>query len=146
MSFYSYLFFSGNCREAMTRYQEIFGGTLDMMGMDDAPAEEQNTPEAQAMAGLVMHAALVLPDGGMLMASDDPSGTGAPKVGVSIYFGTEDAAQAAEVFNALADGGEVTMPLEQTFWSPLFGTVNDRFGTAWMVSVDEPGAGGSPTA
>lgn len=133
MPLHPYVFFSGTCREAMTRYHEIFGGQLDIM--DNASA-----PEGEAMPGasddMIMHAALVFDDGALLMASDDPTGDGAGVKGVAINVSLDDEADARRIFEALAEGGEVQMPLEAVFWAPLFGACVDRFGVSWMVNVE----------
>jgi PhnB protein len=137
MAFHPYLFFSGNCGEAFTRYQEIFGGELFMMRMSEAPAD-QRPPDANG--DLVIHAALTI-DGDLLMASDDPTGDGGPKTGIMVNYGSPDPDEIKRVFDALADGGEVTQPLTETFFSPAFGMCTDRFGTPWMLSAD----GAAPT-
>lgn len=141
MALYPYLYFSGTCREAMTRYQEVFGGELDIMSNADAPPGEGMGAEHD---DLIMHAALILPDGDMLMASDDPSGDGGPKRGVSPYWGTTDADEARRVFEALAEGGEVQMPYGEVFWAPGFGTCIDRFGVPWMIGA-EPAEAPAPS-
>ena len=135
MAFNPYLYFGGNCREAFTRYQEIFGGQLDILPMSDAPAE-MAVPAEQA--DLIMHAALTS-DGHLLMASDDPSGSTGPMRGIHVNYTVADVAEAERVFEALAEGGEVTMPMAETFWAPRFGMCVDRFGTPWMVNVEAPG-------
>lgn len=134
MTLHPYVFFSGNCREAMTRYQEVLGGDLDVVTNADAPPDAQ-MPGASPDA--VMNATLVL-DGGILLASDDPTGDGARRRGVAIHHTVADGAEAERVFSALAEGGDVTMPLAETFWAARFGMCTDRFGTAWMISVDLP--------
>lgn len=134
MSFHPYLFFGGTCREAFTRYQEIFGGELQIMGFGDMPPGEE-MPEGFD-PNLVMHAALTFPDGDTLLASDDPSGDGGPVKGVAISYTAASPDDCRRVFDQLSEGGSVDMPLEEVFWSPLFGTCTDRFGTAWMVSAD----------
>lgn len=132
MSFRPYLFFGGNCREAFTRYQEIFGGELRLMRMADAPGSD--APPEQA--DLIIHAALVIGDE-PLMASDDPTTEHfGPVQGMMVCFGASDAGEARRVFDALADGGEVSQPLMETFFSPAFGLCVDRFGTPWMVTVE----------
>src|SRR4051812_15763877 len=98
MTFDPYLFFSGNCREAFTRYQEIFGGELFLMPMSDAPSDE---PVPADQADLIIHAALTFDDG-MIMASDDPTGDGGPVKGVSVSYSTPDVARARKVFEALS--------------------------------------------
>lgn len=135
MAFHPYLFFSGNCREAFTRYHEIFGGDLVLLPMSDMPSDQ---PVPAEQADLIMHAALTFGEN-ILMASDDPTGDGGPVKGMSVNYAVADVAEAQRVFDALADGGEVTMPAAETFWSPLFGMCIDQFGIPWMVSA-EPAA------
>jgi PhnB protein len=131
MAFHPYLFFSGTCRQAFTRYQEIFGGQLDVLTVADMPPEVEAPTDQQ---DLVMHAALTS-EHALLMGSDDPTGDGGPMKGVAVHCEVPDVDEATRVFGALADGGEVTMPLSATFWSPMFGMCVDRFGTPWMVSA-----------
>jgi PhnB protein len=131
MAFHPYLFFSGTCREAFSRYQEVFGGELVLLPMSDAPPGE-DVPADQA--DLIMHAALTI-DGHLLMGSDDPTGDGGPVKGISVSFSTAEVAEAERVFSALAEGGEITMPMEPTFWSPMFGACIDRYGMSWMVDA-----------
>jgi PhnB protein len=71
------------------------------------------------------------------MASDDPTGDGGPKLGIMVSFNSPDAGEIKRVFEALAEGGEVTQPLSETFFSPAFGMCVDRFGTPWMFSADQ---------
>jgi PhnB protein len=89
----------------------------------------------------VMHAALTLPDGSLIMGSDDPTGDGGGVKGVALHLSYEDLDEVRRAFDALAEGGEVQMPLEPVFWSPLFGACVDRFGVSWMLSgeSEEPG-------
>ena len=133
MDIHPYLFFSGNCREAMTRYHELLGGRLDVMTMGQLPDGEQPPPGASADS--VMHAALVLDDGALIMASDDPTGDGSGIRGAAISLMFTDDEQARRVFDGLSEGGQVHMPLGETFWAPLFGMCADRFGASWMVNV-----------
>ena len=135
MAFHPYLTFGGNCREAFTRYHEIFGGDLVVMTMAEMPDAEGPVPEE--MADLVMHAALTFGDN-LLMASDDPTGGFDGVSGMNVNYSVADVDEAKRVFEALAEGGEVTMPVTETFWSPLFGMCIDRFGTPWMVNAEAP--------
>jgi len=134
MDFRAYLFFGGDCRDAFTRYQEIFGGELVALSMADAPSD---TPVPPEQADLVIHAALTL-DGAVLMGSDDPSDAFSGVQGMSVTCSVADADEAQRVFGALADGGEATQPLIETFFSPSFGLCTDRFGTPWMIVADAP--------
>jgi len=132
MSFHPYLFFSdGRCAEAFTRYQEVFGGELQMMTNADAP-EGDRMPGAEPHH--VMHASVQVGEG-FLMGSDDPTGDGGPKVGVGVSFSAPDTATAERIFDALAEGGEVFAEFGPTFWSPGFGSCLDRFGVNWMVGT-----------
>jgi PhnB protein len=135
MAFHAYLFFGGNCRDAFTRYQEIFGGDLVLLPMKDAPSEEA-VPADQA--DLIIHAALTS-DGNLLMASDDPTTDGfGPVQGMMVSYTAADVDETKRVFEALADGGEVTQPPTETFFSPMFGMCVDRFGTPWMINTEAP--------
>ncbi len=139
MPFHPYLFFGGNCREAFTRYQEIFGGDLQLIRMGDTPDAGDVAPE---QADLIIHAALIYDDH-LLMASDDPmSEVFGPVQGMMVSYEAADAADARRVYAELAEGGEVTQDLMETFFSPAFGMCVDRFGTPWMVSA--PGPEGMP--
>ena len=132
MSVHPYLFFSGDCAEAFTRYQEVFGGDLQIMTHADLPEGAEPMPGAERHH--VMHASLTFGDG-LLMGSDDPTGDGGPKVGVAVAYTAPDEQVAKQTFEALADGGEITMPFAATFWSRGFGACNDRFGVPWMVDT-----------
>lgn len=131
MSFDPYIHFQGNCREAMTAYQTIFGGKLEIMGYDqmpEAPPEMKDSP-------LVMHSTLHL-GGRMLLASDFPPGhAGDPQQAVTISHIAPTDAEARHLFAALSEGGEEIMAYQPTFWSDGFGMLKDRFGTHWMISA-----------
>jgi PhnB protein len=137
MAFRPYLAFAGNCREAFTRYQQIFGGELVLLAAGDIPADAGPPPEGTA-ADAVMHAALMAPDG-LLMGADDPSGGFTGTVhGMCVNCNVADGVEAKRVFDALSEGGSVQLPLGETFFSPAFGMCTDRFGTPWMISVEAP--------
>lgn len=127
-----YLAFAGNCREAFTRYQDIFGGELVLLTMADMPADAGSPPPG-AKPDAIMHAALTFGDE-VLMGADDMSGGFDGQVrGMCVNYEAAEPAEAGRVFDALSQGGEVQMPLGQTFFSPAFGMCTDRFGTPWMV-------------
>ncbi len=139
MSFHPYLFFSnGECAEAFRRYHEIFGGELNVMTNADVPEGVEPMPGAEPTH--VMHAAIVLGAGGLLMGSDDPTGDGGPKTGVAVAFSAPDEQEGKRMFDALAEGGEVFMPFEPTFFSKGFGSCVDRYGVNWMVTAGDPEA------
>ncbi len=129
-----YLFFNGKCEEAIEFYRRSLGAELEMlMRYRESP---EPPPPGMLPAGYedkIMHASLRVGET-VVMASD---GCGGPVAfdGFSLSIDAKDAATADRLFGALADGGEVRMPLAKTFWSPRFGMVKDRFGVGWMVSV-----------
>ena len=132
MAFHPYLFFGGNCRQAFTRYQEIFGGELVLLTAADMPAEERPA----AGDDLIMHAALAIGDQ-LLMGSDDPTTDSfGPVQGMMVNYSTDDVATAERVFAQLSEGGEVNLPIGPTSWSASFGMCVDQFGTPWMISAD----------
>ncbi len=138
MAFHPYLFFGGNCREAFTRYQEVFGGELVLLTPKDMPSAETITA---VQDDFIMHAALKIGDD-LLMASDDPTTESfGPVQGMQVNYSVTDADDAKRVFEALAEGGTVGLPIGPTSWSPMFGMCTDRFGTPWMISADPPAAG-----
>jgi PhnB protein len=139
MSLHPYLFFSGTAREAMTRYQGVLGGELEIMAVSEIPEGED--PGMEMAPDAVMHASLTLPDGSLILGSDDPTGDGGGVKGVALHLSYEDLDEVRRAFAALADGGEVQMPLEPVFWSPLFGACVDRFGVSWMLSGEGEGQG-----
>lgn len=129
--FEPYLTFDGNCAEAMLFYEKTFGAKLTLMKFGDSPMAGQSPPEARDR---IMHARLEL-DGRVLMASDTMPGMKYQGIhGASISLSFADVKQAEKVFAALAEGGNVTMPLQKTFWVESFGMVTDRFGAHWMVN------------
>jgi PhnB protein len=134
-----YLFFQGTCAEAMRFYAETFGsGEPEIMPFSAMPEDEKGSmPGVDPNA--VMHAAIKVGDG-WLYASDDPSGETNPMDGNSIALSFHTVEQAKRVFDTLAEGGDVRMAFEPTFWSPGFGSLTDRYGTRWMVMAD-----GQPT-
>ncbi|MDG4647317.1 VOC family protein [Roseibacterium sp. SDUM158017] len=134
-----YLFFPGTCEEAMLFYAETLGtDPPHFVRMKDMPPEDQAQmagmpPDAVMNAGLKKGAFEV-------MASDTPPGEDAGMEGVSLHLALDDVAEAHRVFDVFAEGGTVGMPMGATFWTPAFGTVRDRFGTRWMVSVEDGAA------
>lgn len=134
MPAHPYLFFNGNCAEAMKFYEAAFGGKLEPM------FTYGQGPEGSCPAGVnpdaIMHAALTLEDGGMIMASDDVMAKGNPKPqAFAIAIGFENKNDVTRVFATLAEGGQTIMPLGETFWTDLFGMTTDRYGVLWMVST-----------
>ena len=138
MAIRPYLAFAGNCREAFTRYHEILGGDVVILGFSDLPEGAEGPPPGVA-ADATMHAALMLPDGGLLMGADDMGGgyQGTPH-GFCVNLAVGDGDEVRRVFAAFAEGGTVQQEPRETFFSPAFSMCIDRFGVPWMVMVDTP--------
>ncbi len=132
MQFLPYLNFDGQCAEAMKTYERVFGGkVVSLITFGDSPDQEQIPPEARDR---IMHASLDV-DGGILMASDTfpgqcVEGSGQPSIAISF----DAVARAREVADALAEGGSVQMPMQETFWVEAFSVVIDRFGVSWLIN------------
>ena len=131
----NYLFFNGTCAEAMRFYERTLGGKMaTMMTHGDMPGEKMPGDPNR-----IMHARLVLGGGGVLMASDAMEGKPyAGMNGFSLSLSYPTVAEGQKIFNALADGGEVRMPYQKTFWVESFGMLVDRFGTPWMINGGKP--------
>jgi PhnB protein len=130
----AYLGFDGNCAEAMRFYERVLGGKIEMMmTTGESPMREQIPPGNE---GRIMHARMAL-DQYVLMAGDAMVGCGEPYQGMkgfSLTLSYPSAAEAKPVFEALSEGGKITMPLQKTFWAESFGMLTDRFGTPWIIN------------
>ena len=129
-----YLFFGGRCEEALEFYRTALGAQVDMiMRYNESP---EPTPPGMLAPGFekkIMHTSFRI-GSTVLMGSDGcEEGTKFEGFSLSVAFPTE--AEADRAFAALAEGGQVRMPMTKTFWSPRFGMVADRFGMGWMVTV-----------
>ncbi len=140
------LSFAGNCREAFEFYARVLGGKITAaMPYGDGPPEMQ-VPEA--MKDWLMHCWLEVGDQALMgsdMHSDWATHINEPKNGFDVTFHTGDTAEARRVFEALSEGGKVGMAFAETFWSPGYGSLTDRFGIPWMVNV-VPAEGWKPGA
>ena len=131
-----YLFFSGNCEEAITHYAKILGAEVEaMMRVEDAPADAQ-AHMGDGMKGKVMHVCLKVGEF-RIMASDSPPEHFNKPQGFDVSIQIDDLAKAEKIFAALSEGGSVNMPFGKTFWSKGFGMCVDQFGIPWMVNVPE---------
>ncbi|HSJ36869.1 MAG TPA: VOC family protein [Planococcus sp. (in: firmicutes)] len=112
----------------MVTYGEAHGSDMDM---GDLPEEAKD---------MVMNAEIILKNGQSFMISDVPPGMGMPSLqsgnNISLTITTGDIEEARTLFGKLAEGGEIAMELQETFWSPLYGSVTDRFGIEWQISVE----------
>jgi PhnB protein len=128
-----YLSFDGNCAEAFDFYAELFGGKITgKMTYADMPMEMGMPDESKH---LMMHEQLELPGGALLYGGDSTScSPHKPMTGLMLALNFPTADQAQSVFDRLADGGEVSMPFEPSFWSEKFGMVTDKYGIHWAIN------------
>ena len=131
----TYLNFNGNTEEAFVFYKSVFGGEFKMLQrMKDAPGADKLSQEEQQK---IMHVALPI-GGNILMGTDVmesmPPATFGTNTSISVDTASEE--EATNIFNGLAAGGQVTMPLQKTFWGALFGMLTDKFGVQWMFNYD----------
>jgi PhnB protein len=136
-----YLFFNGRCEEAAKFYCQALGAELTgMMRFSEMPESGAGdvTPDSGHVVPdsghKIMHMSLQVGDT-TIMASDGMGDDGPKFEGFSLALTTSGEAEAKRVFDQLADGGQIKMPLAPTFWSPCFGIVADKFGVSWMVMV-----------
>ena len=136
MQIQPFLLFNGRCEEALDYYRQALNAEVGMlMRYKDSPEPPPPGMLPVGSENKIMHATFSV--GTTLIMASDGHCTGQHNFqGFSLSLTVADAAQADRFFNALADGGQVQMPLEETFWSPRFGMVADRFGVSWMINVE----------
>lgn len=139
----TYLNFERHTEEAFTFYKSVFGGDFTNGGiarMGDAPMPEGMPPLSDEDKNLVMHIELPILGGHMLMGTDAPESMGFKLNfgnNVNINLEPDTRAEAQQLFNALSDGGIITMPLQDMFWGAYFGSCTDKYGVQWMVNCSE---------
>lgn len=134
MQIVPYLNFDGRCAEAFRFYELVLGGKLELLTHDNTPMAGDVPP---GWGDRVLHACLTVGDQ-TLMASDTPPDQHAAPRGIYVSLHVDRTEEAERIFGALADQGQVTMPLEPTFWADRFGICVDRFGTPWMINCSVP--------
>lgn len=128
-----YLFFHGRCEEALNFYKDCLHG--EIVGINrfaGSPMESQVDPSYKDK---VMHASFVAGDVKFMASDGQPGARPDGEDDIALSLSTNDAGEGERVFAALAEGGKVRMPLEEAFWGGRFGSLTDRFGVQWMVSV-----------
>ncbi|WP_022729923.1 VOC family protein [Fodinicurvata sediminis] len=136
MQVQTYLFFDGNCEEAVSFYREALGAEVQaMMRYSDSPEPLPPGMVPEGKENQVMHTSFRIGET-TIMASDAPCGDARPQFGgFSLSLDAADETEARRLFDTLAEGGTVSMPLDRTFFSPCFGMLTDCFGVSWMVIV-----------
>ena len=138
----TYLNFERNTEEAFEFYKLVFKTEYkgEVMRMGAVPAQEGQPPMAEADKNLVMHVALPILGGHMLLGTDVPESMGfTVKMGNNVYInlGPDSKAEADRLFLALSAGGKVEMPMQDMFWGDYFGSFTDKFGVGWMINYHE---------
>ena len=136
-----YLTFDGECEAAFTFYQSVLGGETPMWNrFGEMPPQEGMPPLSEEHKNRIMHVTLPISNETMLMGSDTMPGMNVCTKGnnFSISLNAQSRAEAEKLFNGLSEGGNVTMPLQDTFWGAYFGMWEDKFGIQWMVNYDDP--------
>jgi PhnB protein len=130
----AYLFFNGRCGEAIEFYKKALGAeVLMLMRYKESPEPPPPGMVPPGWENKIMHTSLRI--GNTTVMASDGCSEGTNFQGFSLSISVANDAEAERAFTALADGGQVKMPLTKTFWSPRFGMVADRFGVGWMVTV-----------
>lgn len=130
MALTAHLWFAGQCEEAFRFYAQLFGGEVRMFTYGDTPMGKDVPAE---WSEKIVHATLSF-DGKELAGSDVlPEHFRRPQ-GFSLLLEVEGVEAARRVFTALAEGGSIALPLQETFWSPAFGVLTDRFGIPWEIN------------
>lgn len=136
MAIQPYLYFDGRAEEAIEFYRKALGASVEMlMRFKDNPSPEHNPPGS---AEKVMHSCLRFGESAVMISDGHCHGKPAFQ-GFSLSYPAKDEADARRRFDALADGGQVQMPLGETFFAKSFGMVADRFGVSWMVIAGQKG-------
>ena len=133
MKLHTYVNFAGKCAEAFRFYEKHLGGKIDMMMTHgDAPDQSKVSPDWR---NAVLHARVSI-GGTELMGADIPNAQAMRSAYLSLIVDSD--AEAERIFSALSDGGEVLMPIEETFFATRFGQLRDRFGVNWMILHERP--------
>jgi PhnB protein len=138
----TYLNFSRNTEEAFNFYKKVFGTEFqgDIIRMSAAPPMPGQPPLADADKNLIMHVSLPITGGHLLMGTDAPESMGfTVTFGNNIYINVnpDTRKETKKLFDAISDGGKVTMELADQFWGDYFGSCRDKFGVEWMFNCAE---------
>jgi PhnB protein len=130
-----YLFFQGRCEEALKFYQKALGAEVQMiMRYKESPEPPPPGMIPANWSDKIMHSSLKI--GQTVVMASDGCGEAGKFEGFKLSISVKTEAEAQEFFAALSEGGKVEMPLTKTFWSPLFGMLEDKFGVGWMVGIN----------
>lgn len=129
-----YLFFNGNCAEAMKFYKSVFGGKLTLMKFGDMPTGDMKN--AEEMKEKIMHGFLDADDVRIMASDSRQASDKAAKIELSLSG--EDEEKLTKYFNALSAGGTIKSPLKIEMWGDTFGMLTDQFNIDWMINITTP--------
>ena len=135
MKLYTYLNYGGNCREAFEFYAEHLGGRITMLTTHGEQPEASGVPPEWKRA--VLHARIELGETTVLGA-DIPPERFQPMRSAYLTLMLESVSEAERVYALLTDGGQIFMPMKETFYAHRFAMLRDRFGTSWMLLHEKP--------
>jgi len=135
----AYLTFNGNCEEAFSFYKSVFAREFHFIGRyKDIPASDRvSFPPGNDEK--IMHISLPVGQETILMGCDSPDASGQGLVfgnNISLSINIDNKEEANRLFNELSAGGQINMPMNQTFWGAYFGVLSDRFGINWLINCD----------
>ena len=132
MKLNTYLNFDGDCRAAFETYAQLLGGNIiAMMSYADSPGCEGMSPDDK---NLVMHGCVQFGDDVLMGTNSTPDYPYQPIRCAYVTLNVDEPAEADRIFAALAEGGKVEMPIQETFWAKRYGITVDRFGVPWMIN------------
>lgn len=132
LGIHPYIAFRGNCRAAIDFYREALGAEVVF-----TQTYGESPMSSMGPAEMIMHCTIKAGDSTIMLCDDPRPETPAGGGNISLAIGLDDAARAQQMFDALADGGAVMMPLTKTYWAEAFGMLTDRFGVKWMINCGE---------
>lgn len=128
-----YIFFRGNCKEAMEFYKSVFGGELTMQTNDETPKDvQEQMGVTDENRNQIMHAKL---EGDVVLLGSDSRNASPEAKKIELSLGGDDEEKLRGYFDKLSMGGKVIMPLAKQFWGDTFGMVTDKYGIDWMVNI-----------
>ena len=137
MDLNTYLMFDGTCEAAFKFYEKALGGKIvAKMTYGDMPGNPEMLKDSK---NRIAHARIQVGDK-LLMGSDAPPGRFEPAKGFNVNISVKDPAEADRLFATLSEKGNITMPIQETFWAHRFGMLVDQFGTPWMVNCEKAAA------
>jgi len=135
MKLTTYINYGGNCAEALHFYEQHLGGKIVSISTFDQMPEPKNFPPGYEKR--ILHARIIIADT-LLMASDGPPDKFQPMHSACLALSVDSNEEAERIYALLKEGGDVSMPMQETFFAFRFGMLRDKFGTAWMIIKERP--------